>query len=240
MRHLKTFTMVAVSAVLLVVVAGTDNVTCIPVPPEEPVCVAPADCEGLPHVLCVGEWTCVEGLCVWDCEPDPPPEPPESECFEDDECPSAHECVLEEWCPPCAVGIPTCDMPCYAIGQCLPLESECMADDDCPPGHVCILESYCPPCVDSDPPCMAPCWAVGQCEPDDLPPPPGCCDSDDDCPLGTVCVGDTCEQAPGPGQCWDETDCAPGDICLGVITCPCGAFCFAAPSPGTCQAPSPD
>ena len=225
MRHVRTVVIVAVSVALFIVVAANDNVTCIPAPPEEPVCMAPADCEGLPHILCVGEWTCAEGLCVWDCEPEPPPPPPESECFADDECPSAHECVLEEWCPPCVYENPGCEMPCYAIGQCLPLESECMADDDCPPGQVCILESYCPPCVDSDPPCMAPCWAVGQCV-----EPPSECKVIDPWAYGM------CEMLMGAG--WD------GEKCAYVSGCGCddcaGIFNSMEECLDACVGPMPD
>ena len=30
-------------------------------------CVEAEDCEGLPHIECYGEWTCVEGECAYVC-----------------------------------------------------------------------------------------------------------------------------------------------------------------------------
>lgn len=190
MKTLKRYLVVGFLAGLFMLFAGTNKITCIPAPPEEPVCAEPIDCEGLPHILCVGEWTCQQGLCAWECKPEDPVEPPESECF---------------------------------------------ADDECPPGHVCILESWCPPCVNEEPACLAPCMAYGECVAQ-----PGCCVADADCPDGTVCITGGCEMAPQPGQCWTVDDCHPGQECLGVITCPCGALCFAAPQPGTCKSVDPE
>ena len=31
-------------------------------------CNFPVDCEGRPHIMCVGEWECVEYKCVWSCD----------------------------------------------------------------------------------------------------------------------------------------------------------------------------
>jgi hypothetical protein len=138
MKTLRTILSIVAAAALLAVLGGNNQITCVPAPPEEPVCAAPSDCDGLPHPAldCKAQWSCDQGSCVWDCIPD-------------------------------------------------------------------LL--------------------------------PGCCKSDADCQAGTVCVGDTCEMAPKPGQCWDASDCAEGQECFGVITCPCGMLCFAAPTPGTCQ-----
>jgi len=36
-------------------------------------CTTPADCEGLPHDPCPGDWSCLQGMCIWTChggEPD--------------------------------------------------------------------------------------------------------------------------------------------------------------------------
>lgn len=32
------------------------------------ICSAPGQCEGFPHDLCLGYWTCMEGKCNWNCE----------------------------------------------------------------------------------------------------------------------------------------------------------------------------
>jgi len=58
--------------VALAFLAGNDAVTCVPVTPEEPVCAAPAECQGLPQLNCPGEWACIEGACVWQCAPEGP------------------------------------------------------------------------------------------------------------------------------------------------------------------------
>jgi hypothetical protein len=36
----------------------------------EGTCDDPADCaqQDLVHVMCVGEWTCVDGRCAWECQ----------------------------------------------------------------------------------------------------------------------------------------------------------------------------
>lgn len=45
-------------------------------PPSEPdgSCATPADCAGLPHLMCVGDWSCVDGRCDYQCGP-PPADP---------------------------------------------------------------------------------------------------------------------------------------------------------------------
>ena len=70
----KTLMLVLGAGVLFVFALGSDGITCVPVEPEEPVCAEPADCADLPHIDCVGYWICDEGMCVWECGEEPPPE----------------------------------------------------------------------------------------------------------------------------------------------------------------------
>jgi hypothetical protein len=72
-------------------------------------------------------------------------------------------------------------------------------------------------------------------------PSPGCCSEQNDCLGATVCVGvspdlaGTCEAPPDPGRCWSNFDCYNSQECLDVVTCPCGAMCDQAASPGHCS-----
>lgn len=53
----------------VVVLGGPEQPDCIPNPQPTPiVCGDSIDCEGLPHELCDGEWTCKGGGCVWLCD----------------------------------------------------------------------------------------------------------------------------------------------------------------------------
>ena len=61
---------------------------------REDICKVDQDCEGLPHIACVGDWSCDEGQCAWDCSVTPPPKPdPEAttKCTGDLDCPGG-------WC----------------------------------------------------------------------------------------------------------------------------------------------
>jgi len=73
-------------ATLFAVFAGADDSGCVntPVPPAVE-CEVPADCEGLPHALCVdGAWECNNGACVYVCDPVP--------CSNDLDCPPKTKC----------------------------------------------------------------------------------------------------------------------------------------------------
>jgi hypothetical protein len=234
MRTLRGTLLFLALAGMFVLFAGTNKITCIPAPPDEPVCAEPLDCEGLPHMLCVGEWTCQEGLCAWECAPDPT-EPPESECMSDSDCGPGEVCQQESWCPPCVDEVPGCLAPCYAYGICEevdPLPAACYSDSDCGEFANCNITNDCcaPPGCQPGLVCPDVCVACGVCEADD-----GCCAGDADCGPGSVCISGVCQIAPQPGSCWSADDCHPGQECWGVITCPCGAWCFAAPQPGTCK-----
>jgi two-component system chemotaxis sensor kinase CheA len=75
----------------------------------------------------------------------------------------------------------------------------------------------------------------------------GCCYLDQHCPSGQECVGGACNTSSAPGicktatglasgQCWRSSDCpSTTPTCQGASVCPCGAACFAADKPGTCQ-----
>lgn len=67
------------------------------IPPPE--CTVVTDCEGKPHIECLGEWSCVDGSCVWTCYSPP-------ECLEGETkqytCPDGSEvhwcdCVENKW-----------------------------------------------------------------------------------------------------------------------------------------------
>jgi hypothetical protein len=113
----KTATALALPAVLVAAVfafSGNTEPGCEPAEPEEPVCYAPEDCEGLPHIMCVGEWQCVSGQCVWDCSnPEPDPEP--IGCYGDTDCPDGHHCNAAEVClpPPGCEDGDICPTVCY-------------------------------------------------------------------------------------------------------------------------------
>lgn len=44
------------------------NETEVPGKVLQSICQTPGDCEGLPHILCIGAWACEAGKCVWGCE----------------------------------------------------------------------------------------------------------------------------------------------------------------------------
>jgi len=58
------------SLVLVTLLGGQQSPDCIPVNPAETGCVDAIDCEGFPHAMCVGQWSCMGGQCVWECEPE--------------------------------------------------------------------------------------------------------------------------------------------------------------------------
>lgn len=74
---------------LVVLAAGPTEPTCAPVDPAEPVCLTAADCEGLsPALNCVGEWTCQEATCVWECAVTP------VHCWGNDMCKATEYCFF--------------------------------------------------------------------------------------------------------------------------------------------------
>jgi hypothetical protein len=104
-------------------------------------------------------------------------------------------------------------------------KNQCWSDSQCG-GAVCIDAVICP--------CGSVCKAPdspGYCSAGGT----GCCKQDGDCKTG-VCAGTMCKD-PGElqaGQCWTDAQCG-GAPCKGANVCPCGAQCFAADKPGTCE-----
>jgi len=77
--------------------AGYTPGQCVPVDPQEPVCVAPGDCDGLAHPDCAGGWTCEDGACAWECGP---------VCHDDGDCGPGARCELtitDQCCAPGAI-----------------------------------------------------------------------------------------------------------------------------------------
>ena len=69
--YIRNFLGLVLALTFITVIAGINKVTCIPVDPDDPVCVQPVDCEGLDHIMCLGYWTCMEGVCAWQCGVEP-------------------------------------------------------------------------------------------------------------------------------------------------------------------------
>ncbi len=95
-------------------------------PVEEPQCGLPADCAGRPHDDCEGEFSCLDGLCVWECAgPGEDPGPAGPECLVDADCQHLAipgHCPDSTWfCGPNQACILDCD-----LGQ-----GECADDADC-------------------------------------------------------------------------------------------------------------
>jgi len=153
-----------------------------PDPSDGDQCLAPADCEGLPHVLCLGAWQCLDGACQWQCSQ------PGSECTVDADCAGKPAPIR---CPGtwfCLQG--TCQYQCTEEPP-----AGCQKDSDCPEGMHCETKEVCPPCVEAAIPCLAPCEVQGTCVEDQQPPPT--------CVTGG-CSGELCvpEGSDIASPCW--------------------------------------
>lgn len=213
---------------------------CAPDPQEDPsMCQAASDCEGMPHIGCVGEWSCEYGQCSYDCSnPPPPPPPPPTLCWDDSEC------GADEWCNTDVCAAPSgCDeegKACLAVcyGECTkkdPEPTECTGDYDCGSGQYCDFIT----CEETE--CN--CWANTDGEaPSDPPqgekagaPAPDCaCFAEPQC--WGVCK-DKWEPPPPPPGCQDDSDCGPGQYCAtdaGCPPCPPNAMCGACEAAGQC------
>lgn len=213
----------------------------------EPVCKVASDCEGLPHIACVGGWGCTtDGQCAWTCGP-----PPADGCSTDAQCGKGEYCAFDSGCAACKVaGGCTCKGTCTDVPPELP-PGACLADSDCDAGLTC-LPTPCPmiACVadPSDPASggCPPCYGV--CS---KPPEPTGCASDADCGKGEACVKKFCPKAPcvisadgtvtcppctgqceatGPAPCSANADCAVGETCE-ILTCGDGP-CIIDPATG--------
>lgn len=200
-------------AALFLLLIGSKAPSCVPATPTDPVCAAPTDCEGLPHVDCNGAWDCQAGACVWSCGPDVPP----AECKQDSDCGPKMKCHQEtiycikapcpqpppkcvplDWCagvsdcnglkPPykCLGNWACKDQVCtYACGG--PTPASCQEDADCAPSEACTCQPdpSCPMCDV----CLMQCTAK--------PPSVDSCKSDGSCPDGSTCVNGLCQKCSG-------------------------------------------
>ncbi len=225
MKRMKKLATALLALTAMLFLAGNDQILCEPTPEEE-VCAAPVDCEGLPHPACAGHWGCQSGECVWECKEKPPAPgccnsdadcdagsvcvgdmcevaPAQGQCWSNDDCAFNQECTGQITCP--------CGALCFAAsqpGKCQEVKSECQSDKDCGFGNKCTVEALCPPCVYADPPCKAACYAIGTCEEVKSE-----CLQDAECPPGTVCqIESYCppcvnENPPCMAPCWAAGEC---------------------------------
>ncbi len=215
--------------------------------PGPSMCTAASDCEGLPHIECVGQWDCSNGQCQYDCSDEPPP-PPQS-CWSDDDCGAGYECQLEEFCTMPAGGgadypakeapdgdqaadpisIPVCE------GQCVKkTEPECSCNDDCGFNETCI-----------DGTCQTPqteCTYDGDCGPNQYcadyscPDMPPCdCGAEDDCACPgfapVPCYGTCKDKETKPNECSYDSECGAGQFCE-IEWCEDSTCSCEAPEPG--------
>lgn len=188
--------------------------------PSEATCETPKDCEGLPHVMCLGEWQCVAGECQYLCGEKP------KGCYSDADCPKGQHCSVSDGDCQSDPTCPMCDV-CY--GQCVPDHPQCV-QSGCS-GEVCASEPVYTPCVWQD---WFACLKLTQCgnfgpngacgfEPNEaflaclaeLKP----CKTDKDCPAGLACVSGRCEK-PAPKECETDSDCPEGFFCAVETVCP--------------------
>ena len=215
-----------VSAVLSVVgtllmmgaTLGPTDPTCTPVVPGQPVCLTPKDCEDLDHIMCLGEWQCIDAACVYQCGG---PVDGDGDGF-----PAGEDC--DDVVPTVYPGAPDlCDQ---RDNDCDGLIDEacwpCQADSDCPTAWTCQEHMICPDCVWAEQ-CKVACQAGHSCVPPEPYPEP--CEYDAltgafACPAGQVC------------QCLPPPDCPMCESCyMGCVAAPdtCGGF-----QPGTCADPN--
>lgn len=183
-------------------------------------CVTPQDCEGLPHVMCVGEWQCVQGECRYECEQTP------VGCHSNADCPEGQHCSVSDGDCQSDPTCPMCDV-CY--GECVPDKQECVRSG-CS-GEVCAAEPVFTICLWQD---WFACLKLTRCgafapggacgfEPNQafldclaqLKP----CKADTDCPAGLACVNGRCEK-PAPIECQTDADCPEGFYCEVEAVCP--------------------
>lgn len=224
---------------------GAEKGGCGPVePPVESSdqCVAAADCEGVSHVMCLGDWQCVEGACRWKC--DLPP----VACLADSECAEGEFCKLEAQCPECTKAQPPCMAACTIVGSCQPIET---------PPVSCVVggcsSELCLPEGQGD--IASPCWyaewfkclqfsqcgaygADGGCAWAKTPGFEKCmagltCGADNACAAGYVCQDGTCVKSQEPTGCHSNQDCKAGTHCSvsdGMCgtdpNCPMCAACY--------------
>ena len=121
MKKALRFGMVAIGALVLLAMTGGAKNGCgtSSNPPPTAECTTPADCEGLPHVLCVGGWQCLESKCSFQCGP------VETGCHSDADCGKGQHCSVSDG--DCGTD-PTCPMCAACYGKCV----------DDPPPQTCV------------------------------------------------------------------------------------------------------
>jgi len=153
----------------VIVVMGANKITCVPMEPEEPVCATPADCEELPHTMCVGQWQCVDGACVWECgEPDCIPEGETGPVIPDAPscCPGLEQISVATWDPD--AGICGMSMGVFLCSNCgnglceSGWENPCNCEEDCPMEEPeCIPEGESGAVYPDTPPCCEGLTSIG-------------------------------------------------------------------------------
>ncbi len=249
------------AALLLIFAAGNTAPMCGEIEPLDPICEAASECEGLPHIMCEGEWSCESNLCQWDCNTDPDPDPdpdPEGVCTNNLECDEGEHCsVFDGDClpaPDCDEEEMGCPLVCYGVCvEDVKPDPVCYGDGDCAENEECVIDG-CESQCDEFAPCLAECMPVGHCQ--EKSEPEGCLD-DSDCDEGFVCEwglacagiweecdGDDCDMLPCdvaegvcvpdvPEGCFDDSDCPSGFYC---------EFGWCGTGPGECLpiAPPPE
>jgi Cys-rich repeat protein len=228
---------------LFIILAGNTASNCGETEPEEAVCASASDCEGLPHLECVGGWTCADKQCLWVCDQ------VETSCMTTGDCPEGQHCTTEDGaclkdvvCKAGEDGAEKCFAAC--LGVCEENEEPpefCTSDEDCADGFVCqFSKDVVLPCTEDSGDGFAAQKCLGQpagtCVPED---PVTECTSDADCAPGEYCefslwmdpcggkqpeyegAGDAapcfqsgiCQPKPDPAECMSDEDCAPGEFC---------------------------
>lgn len=255
--HLFMAAAVPAALLALAMLSGQNKPQCEPVEPVEPVCSHSYDCEGLPHILCLGKWECLNGECVWKCD-ETPPKCVKTGCSGEicAEEPVYSICIFEPW------------YECFKYSECgqfgyngscdwketpefleclKKYKDGCFSDEDCGEGYHCEFPAFCGDsfCIDEP----------GKCVPDKpdecIPVKPythGACDAvlgwiytaGNQCLLesGCSCEPDCAAFFGSQEECEEVCGIAPPSKCesdydclpgyyCDPCGCPMGALCFA-------------
>jgi len=202
------FPAVASGLLMAVVLMGADKGGCGPIdtPPVTggDQCAVATDCNGLPHVMCLGDWSCDSGACKWQCSLPVVTCTVDSDCAKGEVC-SSGKCTTEE--PPldtCVVGGCSGEL-CVPKGQ-NPV-SDCMYAD----WYKCLKYSTC-----------GNYGANGACGWQGTAEFEACvgglaCSADTACAAGYVCTNGVCVKPVDPTVCHGPEDCKDGARCISDI-----------------------